>query len=54
MFRDSAKGLIAAIANGDVKAIALQDLLQAEKDVRVVFDDQNSGAHLISHSGFGF
>ena len=37
--------LVSAVADGHVEPVALQDFLQAEEDVRVVFNDKNFCLH---------
>jgi len=43
LFGDGVDGFVAAIADGDVKAVAAQNLFEAEEDVRIVFDDEDFG-----------
>src|SRR5262249_4328224 len=42
MLADGIKRVIAAMAGRDLEALAFENLLQTERNVRVVFDDQNS------------
>jgi hypothetical protein len=39
VFPDGVNGLVTAIADCHVEPVALEDFLQAEEDVRVVFND---------------
>ena len=45
MFRDGIDGLVAAIADNDLKAVALHHFLQTQQDVRIVFDNENFCFH---------
>src|SRR5206468_2754464 len=47
---DSVNGVVAAIAHGDFKAVALEHLLESQQNVRVIFDDQNFCFHLLDRS----
>jgi hypothetical protein len=42
---DGGEGLIAAIADRQIEVVAFQHLLEAKKNVRVVFDDEDFGFH---------
>src|SRR5437867_13243908 len=50
MFGDSIDGGIAAIANGHFEAVAGQDFLQPEQNVRIIFDNENLVFHFKSLS----
>ena len=45
MFGEGGHGLVASIANCHFETVALEDFFQAEKDVGIVFDNQDFGFH---------
>src|SRR5262249_4011247 len=48
----SIDGFVAAIADGDVKAVAFHNFFESEEDVRIVFDNKNPGFHRVNDADF--
>jgi hypothetical protein len=48
----SIDGFIATVADGHVKAVPFHDFFESEQDMRVIFDDENSGFHRVIHADF--
>ena len=48
----SINGFIATVANGHVKSVPLHDFFESKEDVRIIFNDENSGLHRVSHADF--
>jgi len=48
----SVDGFVATIADGHVKAVPFHDFFESEEDVRIIFNDENSGFHRVSHADF--